>query len=287
MRSPLLPRQLSLLSLTALCLGCCPHLLFAVQRAESLGPSLLAAGRGWKAPASGGSDWIAPVMSLLVPGTGQIRQGHPRALGYIALEAWLIGRYLTSVGDGHEARDRYIDLAFSVARAPFNPVIRDTVFEYFETVGKFVESGPFDADSGVAFAPPADPASYNGAQWRLAAERFSVDPDAPDVGSPGYAEAVAYYRSRAVGPNFRWSWAGEDEALSHYRVAVQESDEAFRRGSQTLGLLLANHLLSALDAFVSERFARRGVPVEVETTLLPTRLGTRDVELGVRARIAF
>jgi hypothetical protein len=50
-----------------------------------------------------------------------------------------------------------------------------------------------------------------------------------------------------------------------YRQTIRESDEAFREATRGLGLLLANHLLSAVDAAITERISRTGRPVELET----------------------
>ena len=38
-----------------------------------------------------------------------------------------------------------------------------------------------------------------------------------------------------------------------FRLGIKNSDDAFRRASSQLGALVANHLLSAVDAFVSYR----------------------------------
>jgi hypothetical protein len=195
-------------------------------------------------------------------------QGHARAVPYIAVEAWLWGRYATSLGEGNSERNRYIDLAFTAARADFQPTIRDTVFQYFETVGKFARSGPFDADPGPGFKPPTDPQSYNGSIWLLAVETFlPAGVGSPDENSPEYQRALEFYRARAVGPNFLWSWGNAPEQFQQYKDAVSDSDNAFKRSSQTLGLLLANHILSAFDAYVSQRLAQTGAPARIETAL--------------------
>lgn len=221
-----------------------------------------------QAKASRRPVWVPPVASLVLPGTGQVMQGHSRAVAYIAVEAWLWGRYATSLGDANFERNRYVDLAFTAARADFQPTIRDTVFQYFETVGKFAESGLFDTDPGPGFKPPTDPQSYNGSIWILALETFlpaGVGP--PDENSPEYQRALEFYRARAVGPNFLWSWRDTPEQFQQYKDAVSDSDNAFKRSSQTLGFLLANHILSAFDAYVSQRLAQTGAPARIETAV--------------------
>jgi hypothetical protein len=199
-------------------------------------------------------SWLPPVASAIVPGTGQLLQGNARGAVYLALEAVLLLRFFSFYGEGRQESDRYRDLAFGVARAPFQPAIRDTAFEYFEQVAKYIDSGPFDADPGPGFAPPTEESSYNGSIWVLAKQTFFVNPDStPDPGSPEYQRALEFYRARAVGPNFLWSWRNAGLEQDLYRGSIEQSDESFRRATQHLGLLLANHLISAVDAFITGR----------------------------------
>ena len=90
--------------------------------------------------------WIPPLSSAIIPGSGQLLMGQERGAVYLAVEVFLVTRFFTSQSDGRRAANRYRDMALEVARRPFNPVIRDTVFEYFEQMEKFIESGPFDTD---------------------------------------------------------------------------------------------------------------------------------------------
>lgn len=207
-------------------------------------------------PADDGSPprWLPPTASAILPGVGQLLQGHNRGAVYLALEGLLLLRFISFYREAQREGDRYRDLAFTVARAPFQPAVRDTAFEYFEQVGKYVDSGPFDADPGPGFAPPTDERSYNGSIWLLARETYFAHPDStPDPGSAEYQRALEFYRARAVGPNFLWTWRNAGLEQDLYRGSIQQSDESFRRATQHLGLLLANHLISAVDAFISGR----------------------------------
>lgn len=232
--------------------------------------------------------WIHPISSAFLPGTGQLFAGHDRGAIYLAAEAFLAIRYFNERADGTRERERYVDLAFRVARAPFAPVTRDTAFEYFEQMEKFVESGPFDTNPGEALVPPMDTRTFNGSIWELARRTFFEDPEVPpDPQSEEFQRALAFYRERAVGANFRWSWRNAGLEQDLFRQSIRQSDEALRQARQQLGLLLANHLLSALDAFVSNRLSRRGPPVELVTLLsMPYRDG-REVRgmFGLRIGI--
>jgi hypothetical protein len=90
--------------------------------------------------------WIRPLASAVVPGSGQLMSGAPRGAIYLVAEVFLITKYANSRSEAHREQDRYLDLAFEVARSAFAPSQRDTAFEYFEQMTKFVESGPFDVD---------------------------------------------------------------------------------------------------------------------------------------------
>lgn len=206
------------------------------------------------AASAGVPMWLPPVASAIVPGSGQLLRGQGRGAAYLAVEGLLLVRFFSFQSDGRRESDRYRDLAFSVARAPFGPTVRDTVFEYFEQMGKYVESGPFDTDPGPGLVPPTDARTYNGAIWELARSTFFTDPDAePDVDSEEYQRALEFYRSRAIGPGFLWSWRNAGLEQDLYRQSIRLSDDGFRRATQQLGLLLANHLISAVDAFVTGR----------------------------------
>lgn len=203
--------------------------------------------------------WARPVASLVIPGTGQLMGRSDRAALYLVAEAFFLTRFLSLQRDGRHNADQYHDLAFNVARGAFDPAIRDTVWDYFEAMGKYIESGPFDTDPGPDLVPPSDELTFNGKIWLLARETFFQRPDStPDTGSVAYARALDFYRRRAVGPNFRWSWRSAAIEQDLFRQTIRSSDEAYRRAREQLGLLMANHLLSAVDALISNRIARRG-----------------------------
>ncbi len=76
---------------------------------------------------------------------------------------------------------------------------------------------------------------------------------------PAYQAAVDYYSSRAYADDFRWDWSGDLDALERYEGLIRESDERFRQATVVFGAVMANHLVSAVDAYV----AARGLAVEV------------------------
>jgi hypothetical protein len=200
--------------------------------------------------------WLPPVASFVVPGAGQLLLKRDRGLVYIASEAFMVSKYLRLTHDARRGATRYRDLAFTVARRGFTLSRRDTVFEYYETMERFTASGEFDRNVGGTFTPEDDPATYNGSVWLLARRTFWVDPNQPPpIGSTPYYQALQFYVHHAVGPDFRWSWRDAPLEQEEFRAAIRASDTGFRRAQNQLGLLLANHLVSAIDALISSRLS--------------------------------
>lgn len=235
------------------------------------------------------AGWVRPLSSALVPGSGQLLGQRERGALYLIAEAFFLVRFISFQNQGRRERTRYRDLAIDVARAAFSPVLRDTTFEYFEQMGRYVESGAYDLDPGPGILPPDDPATYNGRIWQLARETFFTDPANPPLpGDPDYERAIEFYRRRAIGPNFRWSWRNAGLEQDLFRQGIRESDRAFRLASQQLGLLLANHVLSAVDAFVAHRLSGNGRDISVQTALwAPRTAEDHGVVLTLVARLAF
>ena len=200
--------------------------------------------------------WLPPVASFVLPGSGQLLNGRDRGMVYLATEAFVLSRFLQITHDAHRGADRYRTLAYAVARRGFVATRRDTVFEYYETMEKFSASGEFDLDPGPGLAPEDDPTTYNGSMWLLARRTFWSDPDVPPPPtSPEFQLALQFYRSHAVGPDFRWSWRDAPLEQQEFRATIRSSDNAFRRAQNQLGLLLANHVVSAVDALISIRLS--------------------------------
>lgn len=229
------------------------------------------------------SIWVRPLASLLVPGSGQLLAHQDRGAVYLAAEVYFLSRYVQLDHEATIQARRFRDLAFDVARRSYQPVLRDTIFEYFEQMERFIESGAYDADPGPAFVPESDARTYNGSVWLLARRTYWTDPNVPpDPTSWQYREALNFYSARAVGPNFQWSW--REHSLEHqvFRDYMQRSDNAYRRAQSQIGLLLANHLVSAVDAPISARLSA----ATNRSTEMHTSVGIRG-RSQVRFSVAF
>src|SRR2546427_612074 len=120
------------------------------------------------------SVFVRPLASLLVPGTGQLLAHQDRGAVYLAAEVYLLSRFLQLDHEAMTLAQRYQNLAFDVARRAFGPTRRDTIFEYYEQMERFAESGRYDAAPRPAFVPDSNPQTYNRAVW-LPARRAGPD----------------------------------------------------------------------------------------------------------------
>ena len=203
-------------------------------------------------------QWVQPVASLIVPGSGQLLRRQDRGLVYLAAEVWLVARAASLTSQGRRGRRGFQDLAYQVARARFTPLRRDGDFEYYEAMTKYVESGEFDRDPGAGFLPEQDTLTFNGAMWLLARRTFLVNPDSlPAEQSASYQAALSFYTRRAVRGEFRWSWRDARLEQDVFRAAIRSSDDAFRTATNYLGGLVLNHIGSAIDALITIRVGAR------------------------------
>lgn len=223
----------------------------------------------------------APLASALVPGAGQALQGLRRAVPYLAIEGFLLTQFMDARRNGRARRREYRDLAIT-ARDAFSERFPTGDFEYYERMQHFVESGAYDVTPGNDLDPETDTATFNGQTWQLARLTYWERPETPPVRtSDEYQRALDFYARRAIAPEFRWSWRNAQFEQDLFSRTIERSNNAFRRSSQYLGVLIANHALSAVDAFVFVRLSQRGGEssrgYEVQATIPWAPLGRPSV----------
>lgn len=202
--------------------------------------------------------WWAPLASAAVPGSGQAVLGQRRWLPYIAFEVWALIQYIDTRREGGRRRREYQALARDVARSPFPGPYPVGDFEYYEHMLKNLESGAFDRVPGGDVDPEVDTTTYNGRRWLDARRLYWEDPEvAPPVGSQPYESAIDFYELNAVPTEFRWSWTSAQVEYDVFRRTIVRSNLAYKRSVEYLGVIIANHALSAVDAFVTLRIRTR------------------------------
>jgi hypothetical protein len=218
-----------------------------------------------------GLDLTPTFQSLLLPGLGQHTLGQKRKWLYAGLEAvgWVV--YLDRRSAGSDYRDRYRDWAWNEGRIQSGPRI-DGDFEYYETLSKWTRSGAYDADAGRdGIQPESDPATYNGSIWALA-ERIYLPGGGPvPETDPAYQDALGYYQARAYDMAFLWDWSPTPGGKEEMTRLIEASDDRFRQATTTLGLVIANHVISAADAYLASR--GRALPVKLSMVPLAQRDG--------------
>ena len=189
----------------------------------------------------------------------------------MALETWALISYANQRSRGRELEREYRDLAWNVARRiSLGPRRDTTVFQYYEDMSETLQSGAFDVDPTLpGVQPELDVLTVNGQRWERAKALYMPGINA-QPGSPEYERALQYYKANAIPPSYAWSWADNRLELEHYGRTIDESDRAFRRASRTLGLILANHMVSAIDALVTARLQAAGASnLDFESRLEP------------------
>jgi len=219
-------------------------------------PAALAPMSPSAAPAERGPPWWAPLASAVLPGTGQFALEQDRFVAYLAVEAFAWLQYTVDLREGQRQRRAYRDLARRVARAPFGTNRPDGDFDYYERMEHYVESGEYDAAPGDELEPETNEGTFNGSIWLLARQTYWDDPAvAPPPESESFRSAIAFYEGRAVRPEFQWSWRNAQLEQDLFRRTISRSNDAFRRSVQDLGVVIANHVLSTVDAYISLRLS--------------------------------
>lgn len=217
---------------------------------------------------SGPSAGRAFLFSAVVPGSAQYLAGQWRWAAYLAAEVVAWALWADRRSEAFDLRDGYRDLAWNQARRTVSGGERvDGNFEYYETLTHWTRSGRFDAEPGEpGLQPEMDPSTFNGAVWQLARDIFLPGGTSSDT-SDGEAlrRALEYYEERAAGSRFLWDWTGRRESQERFSRLIEKSDDEFREATIIFGAMIGNHILSAVDAFVSARL-RRATDGRVEGT---------------------
>lgn len=199
------------------------------------------------------------LLSAILPGMGQRVLGLDRWIGYLAGESWAWSQFLARRSEGRDLQTRYRDLAWLVARRVSSGPRVEGSFEYYEALTQYNSSGAYDSDPHqLGIQPEEDPETYNGSIWVLTSQIFFLDdPEAPvEVDSDLYKKALRYYISRAYTPDLAWNWSSNTLQQAEFAGMIRSSDENLRRSTTMVGVILANHLLSAVDALVSARMGQ-------------------------------
>jgi hypothetical protein len=205
--------------------------------------------------------------------------GQSRKWAYLGLEIAAWAFFVERRRAGAHYRDRYRDFAWENGRIQTGARV-DGDFGYYEKLTQWTRSGAFDRDGATSgVQPELDGGTYNGSVWQLATRIYLVGPNAPET-DPAYQSALAYYGARAYGAELLWDWTGAPGAQSEFSSLVDLSDGRFRQATTVLGVVIANHLLASVDAYVS---SRSPVPLRVRVVPSDAGMASWGVTLTVEA----
>ena len=181
----------------------------------------------------------AAAWSLLLPGLGQQRAGHPiRAKIYFGIEAATWISVASFMWMGYERENTYKDYAVVFA----NVRGTDHSSDYYRTIGEYMASdGPY---------------SYNEAVLREARDLFYPDLEAIE----------SYYRSRAMTGDESWAWRSDRE-YRRYGDIRDGSRFAYRVALYSAIAAVALRVVSAADAVRIVRVDRRSAANEGATSV--------------------
>ena len=179
-----------------------------------------------------------------------VSSGKQARLGVRGARALGLAMVLDRRVKGTDLRREYRDYAAQKARLQEGPRV-DGDFDYYEVMSQWERSGHFDLDlDAKGTQPELNPSYYNGLiwTWRSASSR-SVSPLVRGILSTNRQFAttssmlteLAYRVNRTPG------------GRSTYADIIRKSDDRFRQARNAVGFVIANHLVSAADAFVSGR----------------------------------
>jgi hypothetical protein len=202
------------------------------------------------------SPWSV-ALSAILPGSGQAMVGSSRALPYLAIESFAWTSFVRHSLQYRRRRDGYRDLAANVARAPFSAVRPHGDFAYYERMTHYQEAGRYDLVAGGAIDPETDSTTYNGAVWLLARRTYWSNPSIPpETTSAEWMRAITFYQARAYDQLYRWSWTSAPQEYAAFLTLIDQSNDANRLAMLDLGVVIANHVLSTVDAYITLRLRR-------------------------------
>lgn len=234
----------------AIVLGC----LLGARAAQAQRADRLARFTADSTPPATSAAGIAFVASAILPGSGQFYLRSDRWVPFTSVEIWAWVKYAEHKRRSRVLERQYRDLAWNVARRITASARKDSVFTYYEAMGEWHNSGLFDADPQAGgIQPEMDSTTFNGAQWKRARALFLRGGISPLPGTAEYEKALAYYRTNAIPEPYIWSWGNSRLEQQEFQETIARSDAAFRNATTMMGVILANHVVSAVDALVMAR----------------------------------
>ncbi len=236
---------------------------------------------------------IRIALGALVPGLPQYLEGQWRGWAYFAAEGAAITGMVFFNAQAHDRVDRYHEISRQARRNFVLGGLRNNpeevpeemsggFGEYYEDLTKWTSSGDYDNDpSREGIQPETDTRTYNGHQWQIARiNNYSGTNGGIPVAQSAEEEAraLAAY-SEAVYPlQYNWDWTGLESSETLYHKVFNSAEDSYRRRNKFTAVLLANHIISAIDMLVMEKINQtRGMRNNsLSLVLLPRAVDPKD-----------
>ncbi len=192
---------------------------------------------------------LAPIMSAIVPGSGQFALGNDRFVVYTAVEVIGWWRYSKSTHEQAQQEAAFKTIARTVARSHFSSSPPDGDWTYYESMRDYLESGAYSLSNTATVVPETDVTTYNGHLWQ---QLLATNPTT--------AAALAAYEQQAIKPSFQWSWRNAQLQYDQFIRTTDKRNDAYAARVQDLIFIAANHVLSTVDAFATFRLQVRPPP---------------------------
>ncbi len=210
-------------------------------------------------------------LAALVPGLPQIIEGKRRGWAYVAAEGVSIAGMVYFNAQAHDRQARFRAIArearrnFVLSGLRNNPEeVTDPLSggfgEYYEDLTKWASSGDYDNDPSLdGIQPETDTRTYNGHQWEIAKiNNYTGTSGGIPVAKSAEEEARALeaYKEAVYPLQYNWDWTGIEGSQDLYHDVFNSNDVSYRRRNRFTTILLANHIVSAIDMLVLEKLNR-------------------------------
>ncbi|MCE5270173.1 hypothetical protein LLH00_02700 [bacterium] len=210
-------------------------------------------------------------LAALVPGLPQLMEGKRRGWAYFAAEGGSIAGMVFFNAQAHDRQDRFRAIArdarrnFVLSGLRNNPEeVTDPLAggfgEYYEDLTKWASSGDYDNDPSLdGVQPETDTRTYNGHQWEIAKiNNYTGTSGGIPVAKSAEEEsrALAAYKEAVYPLQYNWDWTGIEDSEALYHDVFNSNDKSYRRRNRFTTVLLANHIVSAIDMLVLEKLNR-------------------------------
>lgn len=184
--------------------------------------------------------------SILLPGLAQYQMGHKtRGLVYMTAEAAFWTAFFTYRIQGEIREDSYLQMAGAFAGARDLGSRSD---DYYKRIGSWLSSDRYDE---------------------------LVLRDARAIYGDDLAARDAYFQANRTPADQAWQWQSI-AALRAYREKRSDSQRAFKRSRDMIGLAVANRLVAVVDAVLLGR-GRAESDTGMRLHLQPARIGNETI----------